>query len=235
MAVRRKHVVVILLLLACAGLLTFIVSGHPDSATQAQPSPGRSGDSVALADGVRQGPTVSTKGASVARSTGSSLSTGPTAPSTSVSTDPAAPGSARAPGSPPSVAPSLSIAPPAIPNGGPSTSGSTTGSAPSSTPTKAIAATSSSPAAFQAHAVNAGVPAKFGFLSINSTMQATAANCATSGAACSGVASGTTSTCTYPAYSGSMTNVIAVGYSMWMYAPNVCRYAMGVIYSGRNG
>ena len=76
---------------------------------------------------------------------------------------------------------------------------------------------------------------KFGFLPINATMQATAANCAMTGAGCYGLASGTASTCAYPPYSASMTNVVAVGYSMWMYTPGACRYAMGVIFSGRNG
>jgi hypothetical protein len=83
--------------------------------------------------------------------------------------------------------------------------------------------------------VSAGVPAKFLYLPVNAAMQATATNCATTGTACAGVASATTPTCTYPVYSASMTNVIAVGYSMWMYAPNLCRYAMGVVMSSRDG
>jgi hypothetical protein len=232
MAVRRKHLIIFVLLLACASLLTFIVSGHSDSASQARPGSGISSDSVALADGVRRGPTGSTTGATASRAPGSA------APGTSISTDPVVIESGstpRSPAPPPLAAPSLSIAPPSIPNSGPSPSGSTTAPGQPSTPVRTATSASSSTALFQEHAVNAATPAKFLFLPVNAAMQATTTNCATTGAACAGVVSGTTSTCTYPAFSASMTNVIAVGYSMWMYGPNLCRYAMGVVMSSRIG
>ena len=238
MAVRRRHVIVFLLLLACAGLLTFIVSGHPDSAPQARPNPTISG--VGHTDGVRERPTVAAKASEASGSPAWSGSTaaGPSIDPAATDTPPTRSGSVTSspsPGSPPLAAPSLSIAPPSIPNGDPAASSETTTVGQSSAPARTTAATPSLPAPFQAHAVDAGVPAKFAFLPINATMQATAANCAMTGVGCYGLASATASTCTYPAYSASMTNMIAVGYSMWMYTPGVCRYAMGVIFSGRNG